>query len=343
MRVTRTVTISDRKVSVRNAACLVAFMFTASAVGMTGGAPAAATHHPTESTVTRSSVSRDVSVSNLRGRTNTPGSTLNLRSCAATTCSILEKIPNGTVLSLTTTSGDWFKTTYEGTVGWVSSWYVVLQGTPATSFYRGNTSRRMVSYTFDAGSDLGFAGQILDFLKNRGIKASFGMTGKWATTNPTYVQRMANEGHHIFNHTWSHDSLTGRSTGKSPLSPARRTEELVTTNRKILRLTGKSTKPYFRPPYGDFESSVLRDVGANGYKKNVMWSVDSLGWKGLTAAAICDRVVDSMDAATFQGNGYIILFHVGAQSQDANALPCITRKLKNRGFRFGTVPQVIAP
>ncbi len=280
---------------------------------------------------------------NLTGQTNTPDSTLNLRACGSTTCSILNEIPHGSVLSLTATSGDWFKTSYAGTVGWISSWYVVLQGTPATSFYRGNTSRRMVSYTFDAGSDLGYAGQILDFLKNRDIKASFGMTGKWAATNPTYVQRMAKEGHHIFNHTWSHDSLTGRSTGKSTLSPARRTEELATTNRKVMRLTGRSTKPYFRPPYGDFDSSVLRDVGANGYAKNVMWSVDSLGWRGLTAAAICDRVVDSMDAATFQGNGYIILFHVGAQSQDANALPCITRKLKNRGFAFGTVPEVIAP
>lgn len=74
-----------------------------------------------------------------------------------------------------------------------------------------------------------------------------------------------------------------------------------------------------------------------------MWSVDSLGWKGLTAAAICNRVVGSMDAASNGGNGYIVLFHVGAQSQDANALPCITRKLRSRGFTFGTVPQVIAP
>jgi peptidoglycan/xylan/chitin deacetylase (PgdA/CDA1 family) len=201
----------------------------------------------------------------------------------------------------------------------------------------------MVSYTFDAGADLGYARQILDFAKSKNIKISFGMTGKWADANPAYVRRMADEGHHIFNHTWSHDSLTGFSTGKSALSPARRTEELVRTDNKIRSLTGRSTKPYFRPPYGDYNGGVLRDIGANGYSRNIMWNVDSLGWKGLTATQICNRVVGAMDADVYKGNGYILLFHVGSQSQDANALPCITSALKARGFSFGTVPQVIAP
>ncbi len=74
-----------------------------------------------------------------------------------------------------------------------------------------------------------------------------------------------------------------------------------------------------------------------------MWSVDSLGWKGLTAAEICRRVVRAMDADSRKGNGYILLFHVGAQSQDADALPCMTRELRTRGFEFGAVPQVLAP
>jgi len=127
------------------------------------------------------------------------------------------------------------------------------------------------------------------------------------------------------------------------MTPARRTEELVRTNNKIITLTGKSARPYFRPPYGDYNSGVLRDMGANRFSRNVMWSVDSLGWKGLTATQICNRVVSSMSAASNGGNGYIVLFHVGAQSLDARALSCITNTLKGRGFTFGTVPQVIAP
>jgi peptidoglycan/xylan/chitin deacetylase (PgdA/CDA1 family) len=293
--------------------------------------------------VVQPSVSAAIGVSNLTGKTNTPTSTLTLRSCASTTCSALRQVPHGTLLSMTEATGDWFKTSYGGTVGWVHSRYTVLQGTPATTISRGNTSRRMVSYTFDAGADLGYTGSILDYLRANNIKAAFGMTGKWAEANPTYVQRMANEGHEMINHSWTHDSFTGFSTGKTAMTPARRTEELIRTNSKIIALTGRSTRPYFRPPYGDYNSGVLRDIGANRFSRNVMWSVDSLGWKGLTAAQICDRVVDSMSAASNGGNGYIILFHVGAQSQDANALPCITSTLKGRGFAFGTVSQVIAP
>jgi peptidoglycan/xylan/chitin deacetylase (PgdA/CDA1 family) len=284
-----------------------------------------------------------VTVSGLKGRTNTPGTILNLRSCASTSCQVLKKVPDGTILSMTATSGDWFKTSYGGATGWVHSRYTILQGTPATTVRRGNTSRRMVAYTFDAGSDLGYTKSILDFLKAKGIKAGFGLTGAWAQSYPTYTQRIAAEGHLVFDHSWNHPSFTGASTGSAALTPARRTDEVVRTNNKIVELTGRTSKPYFRPPYGDYDSSVLRDVGANGYGKSVMWSVDSLGWDGLTATQICNRVVDAMDAAGNGGNGYIVLMHVGSQSQDANALSCMTTRLKSRGFSFGTVSQVLAP
>lgn len=279
----------------------------------------------------------------LHGRTNTPNTSLSLRSCASTTCTILSQIPHDTVLSLTGTSGDWFKTSYGGAGGWVSSWYVVLQGTAAATVTRGSASRRMVSYTFDAGADLGFAGPILDFLRDNGIPASFGMTGRWAATNPAYVRRMANEGHHLINHSWSHDSFTGYSTGRGALSPARRTEELVSTKNQILSLTGRNTQPYFRPPYGDYDSTVTRDIGANGYSRNVLWNIDSAGWRGLNATDICNRVVGAVDADAYRGNGSIVVFHVGSQSQDVYALSCITSNLRARGFGFGTVPQVLAP
>jgi peptidoglycan/xylan/chitin deacetylase (PgdA/CDA1 family) len=283
-----------------------------------------------------------VSVSNLTARTNTPTSTLNLRSCAATTCSAVKSVPHGTVLTLTAATGDWFRTSYGGRTGWVHSRYTVLRGTPAATVSRGNTTRRMVSYTFDAGSDLGHTGAILDFLAAQRIKASFGLTGRWAEANPAAVRRIAADGHHLINHTWDHGSFTGFSTGRAALTPARRTEQLVRTDDVLTKLTGQSTRPYFRPPYGDHDSGVLRDIGANRYRTNVMWSVDSLGWKGLTARQICTRVVDSMAGASNGGNGYIILFHVGSASADAAALSCITRTLRDRGFTFGTVPQVLA-
>lgn len=198
-----------------------------------------------------------------------------------------------------------------------------------------STSDKVVALTFDAGSDAGFAADILDTLKTEGIKASFGMTGKWAQQNPVLVKRMADEGHDFINHTWTHRSFTGFSTDTAPLTQTGRWDELTRTEVLIQGLTGLSTRPFFRPPFGDYDASVNRDIYAQGYRYNVMWTVDSLGWKGLTKEQITRRVVDGTVP------GAIHLFHVGSESQDAAALPAIIRELRAKGYTFVRISDLL--
>jgi peptidoglycan-N-acetylglucosamine deacetylase len=205
----------------------------------------------------------------------------------------------------------------------------------AVTVYGFDTDERMLALTFDAGADRGYAPMILDTLANEGISATFGMTGGWATQNPDLILRMVNEGHQIINHTWTHRSFTGRSTpGTAPLTAAERQEELIRTENAVREIAGIEMRPYFRPPYGDFDDSVLRDIAAVGYTVNVMWTVDSLGWNGLTAAQINARV---LAGATPGGN---ILLHVGGQSQDGPALPEMIRLLRADGYGFATVAEL---
>jgi peptidoglycan-N-acetylglucosamine deacetylase len=193
------------------------------------------------------------------------------------------------------------------------------------------TTEKVVILTFDAGADKGFTSDILDTLKSEGINASFGMTGKWADQNPELVKRIANEGHDFINHTYSHSSFTGFSTGAGPLLADKRREELDRTEEIIKTLTGMTTLPYFRPPYGDYDASVNADIYARGYRFNIMWTVDSLGWKGLTAEQIRKRVIEGTVP------GAIHLFHVGEQSQDAAALDGIIGDLRERGYAFARI------
>jgi peptidoglycan/xylan/chitin deacetylase (PgdA/CDA1 family) len=123
----------------------------------------------------------------------------------------------------------------------------------------------------------------------RGSVFTYRRDGKWANANPTYAQRIVADGHHLINHTWDHPSFTGLSTGANPLSPASRLWQLETEN-KFKSVMGRGSKPYFRPPYGDIHDTVRRDVGADGFTKTSMWTLDSLGWNGLTSQQICDRV-----------------------------------------------------
>jgi peptidoglycan/xylan/chitin deacetylase (PgdA/CDA1 family) len=114
-----------------------------------------------------------------------------------------------------------------------------------------------------------------------------------------------------------------------------RLDQLARTDAVLTRVTGHSTQPWFRPPYGDYDASVNRDVAAAGYRYNVLWTVDSLGWQGLSPAAISARCLQRAEP------GAIYLFHVGAASQDAAALPAIIAGLREQGYAFGTVADLL--
>jgi peptidoglycan/xylan/chitin deacetylase (PgdA/CDA1 family) len=206
---------------------------------------------------------------------------------------------------------------------------------PAITVKQADTTKKIVALTFDAGADTGYAAQILDILKQKGIKATFGMTGVWAEQNPDLLKRMVAEGHQIINHTYDHKSFTGFSTGEKPLTTQQRDDELTRLHDIVKAQTGYEVKPYFRPPYGDIDGSVLQDVADAGYSVNVMWSLDTLGWNGLTADEIVKRTMDGVTP------GGIILMHVGAQSQDAIALPRIIQQLRDEGYSFVTVKQMV--
>src|SRR5207249_11115727 len=130
----------------------------------------------------------------------------------------------------------------------------------ATVVYRGNASKRMVALTFDAGSDVGYTALILETLRAEGVRASFGMTGKWAEQNHDMLLAIAAGGHEFINHTYDHASFTGLSSWAAPLSTEQRSLEISRTETTIYHLTGRTTRPYFRPPFGDLDQSVLTDV-----------------------------------------------------------------------------------
>lgn len=256
---------------------------------------------------------------------------LNLRSAAGTHGAILRTMPADASVFVKAgpVNTSWYQISYAGTVGYAHGAY--LKTGSAEIVHKLPTTQKVVALTFDAGADRGYTAMILDTLLKEGVKASFGLTGKWSDANPDLVKRIVNEGHMVFNHTYAHDSMTGFSTNKGPMTYAARASELWKTHAAILRISGASTKPYFRPPYGDFDASVMSDISSRGYDFNFMWSLDSLGWKGLTAEQITQRVMNAAQP------GAIYLFHVGAQSQDGPALPAMIQQLRAQGYGFATL------
>jgi alpha-tubulin suppressor-like RCC1 family protein/peptidoglycan/xylan/chitin deacetylase (PgdA/CDA1 family) len=198
----------------------------------------------------------------------------------------------------------------------------------------GNPNRMVVALTFDVGYDSDHAAQILDTLKAKGVKGNFGMTGVFAEYYPDLLLRMVNESHQLINHTYHHWSFTGASHNPA-LSQQRRWDEIDKTDDLIRRLTGASSKPYFRPPYGDDDASVRTDVFDRGYRYDVRWSVDSLGWQPTVTA---DQIIPSVLSQARPGA--IILFHIA--QNDSDALPAIIDGLRGMGYGFVTLPELIS-
>ncbi|MGI8551591.1 MAG: polysaccharide deacetylase family protein [Dehalococcoidia bacterium] len=206
---------------------------------------------------------------------------------------------------------------------------------PAILATKGRTDTNAIALTFDAGADVGYARLILDTLKRNGIHATFGMTGQWAETNPDVVKQIAAEGHELMNHTWDHASFSGLSSPDVARTREQRWSELDRTEDIVVQLTGKSTVPYFRAPFGDDEKSVETDIGLRGYRYDVLWSVDTRGWAKASVAQIIATC--SKGAAP----GAIIVMHVGADSQDGPALQSVIDVIRQKGLGFATISQLL--
>ena len=133
------------------------------------------------------------------------------------------------------------------------------------------------------------------------------------------------------NHTDTHRSFTGFSTNTAPLSSAERAAQLAGAEAALTAITGHSPRPWFRPPYGDIDARTPTDVARAGYRYVLMWTVDSLGWKGLAPSEVAARCLNGATP------GGILLLHVGSASTDATALPVILDGLRARGFEIVTV------
>ena len=260
--------------------------------------------------------------------TTTPTPTTSTTSVEPTTTTTTTTTTPTTTTTTTTTTATTPATDPPSTTIGPTTVPTSVPGAVSVVVHRIPTEARIVALTFDAGSDLGNTALVLDLLAENGVIASFGITGDFARAHPDHVRRMAREGHVVMNHSDSHLSFTGVSSDDVLLDTASRQADLRAADAVLAPLVGHSTTPFWRPPFGDHDDSVLADVGAIGYGYTVMWTIDSLGWRGLAPAEITTRVLSQAEP------GAIVLMHVGSQSADARALHAIIDGLRADGYSF---------
>ena len=199
----------------------------------------------------------------------------------------------------------------------------------------GKPKSKEVVLTFDDGPDPEYTPKILDILKKYHVNASFFIVGENGEANPDIVKREYNEGNEIGNHTFTHPNV-------AKVSESRTKMELNTTQRFVQEVTGHSTM-IFRPPYvADAEPTTSEEIEPiiraqrEGYTM-VGELIDPTDWERPSSDVIVKRIMEQLP------NGNVILLHDagGNRENTVKALPVIIETLRNKGYKFVTIHDLI--
>ncbi|OBQ41054.1 MAG: polysaccharide deacetylase [Anabaena sp. MDT14b] len=191
-----------------------------------------------------------------------------------------------------------------------------------------SNKEKVIALTIDDGPWPKTTAEMLDILKRNNVKATFFWVGSALQENPEIAKRVVAEGHAIGNHTWHHwyrkmDEATAKS-------------EIEKTNELIYKTTGVKTS-FFRPP-GGYLNNGLAAYAKSQKNSVVMWSVTSADTDPRAKYQVFVKNV-IRDAKP----GAIVLMHDGGGNRyrTVKALPEIISGLKQQGYRFVTVPELL--
>ncbi|MBT2187089.1 polysaccharide deacetylase family protein [Sphingobium nicotianae] len=212
--------------------------------------------------------------------------------------------------------------------------------TPYRVTRTGAADRRAIALTFDDGPDPDYTPRILDVLASKHAPATFFLIGENALEHPEILRRIVRDGHEIGNHSYTHPNMAEETALGTTL-------ELNATQRLIEAYTGRSTRLFRAPYFGDAEPTTADELvpatiaQQHGYTI-VGLHVDPDDWKTPGVQAIIDATMRKVHAANDERSGNIVLLHDGGGNRDQTvaALPIIIDRLRAEGYRIVPVSQL---
>ncbi len=191
------------------------------------------------------------------------------------------------------------------------------------------TTEMIIALTFDDGPSPTYTPQILKILEEHQVRATFFAVGMRVESFPDVARAIVNGGHELGNHTFSH-----------PLKQLNGTQfehELQRAHQTIEQVTGVTPRIY-RPPGAYYNKTTLEVLKRHGYTM-VLWSwwQNPKDYANPGADVIVQRILAE------PRNGDIVVLHDlgGNRSQTVAALPKVITGLKEKGFSFVTISELL--
>jgi len=192
------------------------------------------------------------------------------------------------------------------------------------------TDERIVALTLDDGPSRSGTRKVLAVLDSLGVRATFFVTGHELEENPREGQAIVQAGHALGNHSYSHQQMVLHST-------AFIRHEIEATD-SLIRAAGWTGDVPFRPPYGKRLFLLPRYLHRTA-RSTVLWDIEPESYPDVAASAerMTAHVVEKVRP------GSILLMHVMYDSREESrrALPMIVGRLRDMGYRFVTVPELM--
>ena len=193
----------------------------------------------------------------------------------------------------------------------------------------GNPEDKVIYLTFDAGYENGNVATILDALKKHNAPGAFFILPGLIKYNPEIVQRMADEGHTVCNHSTHHKDVSGISTAEALRA------ELSGVEEQYKALTGKEMAKYFRPPEGSFSEQTLALCAELGYR-TVFWSFAYADWDNNSQMSP-EKAKEKLLSGLHPGE--VLLLHP-TSATNAAIMDDLLTEIERQGYRFGTLDEL---
>ena len=210
------------------------------------------------------------------------------------------------------------------------AFYAVRSQVLGETVWCGSGNNNSVALTFDDGPSPDTL-EILDVLHAENVKATFFLIGESVEKYPEIARKIADEGHEIGNHSFSHPIYLFCSANKVR-------NELEKTQEVIEKAIGVAPK-LARPPCG-VRSKAYFETARKLNLQTIQWSDAGFDWKKISAEQIAQNVLETAQSDS------IILLHDGDSAGKSRrratveAIPIILSGLRDKGLRVAPLTEI---